>query len=312
MFQLNQFNVKKIEEREDYGLFEIGPLPRGYGHTVANILRRILMSSIEGAAITSVKIGGIKHEYSSLEGVHDDILKVLLGLKNVVLVSHSEDPQVLKLNVKGGAKAKEVKAGDIETTGEVEIVNPDYVITTLSGPKAKIEAEIIVETGIGYKYPDESKRKEIGVLPLDANFSPVRRINTRIVQARVGQQTDLDQVNLEVYTNRAVKASDVLLKAVQALDEVANRFVSLLGGTPKEIEYIQDEPEVEEKKVQLPIEDLGLSTRLTNALVNSHYKDLVELEGMGMEDFMSIKGMGQKSVEELYEVMKENGLETKE
>ncbi len=312
MLQLNQFNVKTVEDKEDYGLFEIGPLPRGYGHTVANTLRRILMSSIEGAAIISVKIAGVKHEYSSLEGIHEDILKVILSLKNIVIINHSDEPQVLKLTAKGSAKAREVKAGEIETTGEVEIVNPEYVITTLSGPKAKLELELIAERGTGYRYPDESKRKEIGVIPLDANFSPVVRVNTRIVQARVGQQTDLDQVNLEVYTNKAMKPGEALLKAVQALDEVSNRFVSLLGGTPKEIEFVQEEPKSEEKKIELPIEDLGLSTRLTNALVNSHYKDLTELEGMNKEDFMSIKGMGQKSVDELYEVMKENNLEVKE
>jgi len=312
MLQLNQFNVKKVEEKDDYGMFEIGPLPRGYGNTVANTLRRILMSSIEGAGVTSVKVDGVKHEYSTLEGVHEDMLKLILNLKNIVFRSHSDEPQLVKLSAKAGSKSVEVKAGDLEVSGDVEIINPDFVITTLTSGKGKLDLELVVEKGTGYKYPDESKRKEIGVVPLDSNFSPVRRVNTRIVQARVGQQTDLDQVNIEIFTNKAMKPAEALLKAVQAFDEVANRFVSLLGGTPKEIEYVTEEPKVAEKKIELPIEDLGLSTRLTNALVNSHYKDLTELSGMGRDDFMSIKGMGQKSVEELVEVLKENNLEVKE
>ncbi len=312
MFSLNQFNVNKVEEKDDYGLFEIGPLPRGYGNTVANILRRILLSSIEGAAITSVKISGVQHEYTTLEGVHDDVLKLVLNLKNIIFQSHSDEPQVLKLSLKAAGKNVEIKASDIETTGEVEIINPEFEISSLTGSKTKVDVEMIVEKGVGYKYADESKRKEIGLIPLDANFSPVKRVNVKIVLARVGQQTDLDQVNLEIYTNKSVKPSEALLKAVQNLDEVANRFVALLGGTPKEIEYVQEEAPVEEKKVQLPIEDLGLSTRLTNALLNANYRDLTELEGMGREDFFNIKGMGQKSVDELQEVLKENNLKVNE
>ena len=312
MVQLNQFNVKKVEEKDDYGSFEIGPMPRGYGHTVANVLRRILMSSIEGAGITSVRIDGVKHEYSTLEGVHEDMLKLILNLKNIVFRSHSDELQLLKLSAKAGSKSTDVKAGELTLTGDVEIINPDFIITTLAGGKGKVDLELTVERGTGYRYPDENKRKEIGVVPLDANFSPVKRVNTRIVQARVGQQTDLDQVNIEIFTNKAMKPSEALLKAVQSLDEVANRFVSLLGGTPKEIEFVTEEPKVAEKKIELPIEDLGLSTRLTNALVNAHYKDLTELSGMGRDDFMSIKGMGSKSVEELAEVLKENNLEVKE
>lgn len=172
MVALNQFSIKKVEEKGNTATFAIAPLPKGYGHTLAVYLRRILLSSIPGSAITAVKIDGVQHEYSTLAGVSDDILAVILSLKNVVLVSKSLEPVVLDIDVKGkDGEVVEVKAGDIQTTSEVEIINPEYVITKLTNAKSRFKAQLTVKRGVGFATGDESARKELGMLPVDATFS---------------------------------------------------------------------------------------------------------------------------------------------
>ena len=175
MINLNQFIVKKVDSKNNVATFEIGPLPKGYGNTLGNFLRRVLLSSVPGSAITAVKIDGVQHEYSTLSGVSDDILAVVMSLKNVVVISKSLEPVVLEIDVKGkDGEVVEVTAGDISLNQEVEIVNPDYVITKLTGHKSKFKAQFTVQRGIGYVSGNEHVRKELGMLPVDANFSPVK------------------------------------------------------------------------------------------------------------------------------------------
>ncbi|MFQ5492827.1 MAG: DNA-directed RNA polymerase subunit alpha [Candidatus Dojkabacteria bacterium] len=307
MIKLDQFKVKIIEENDTSGVFEIGPLPKGFGHTLANSLRRILLSSIEGAAITAVKIDGIKHEYSTLEGLQEDIITLLLKLKELAVKMHTDEPQVLKLSVKGKkGDLLTVKAGDFEVPSEVEVVSKDLEVATLT-KNTNLNIELTLEKGIGYSYADESKRKEIGIIPIDSVFSPVKRVRVEIGQARVGQYTNLDQITLEVITNGTVAPSETLLKAAEIYDELANRLVDILGGDSKLAEeMLQQEQQVEEEEEKILISELNLSTRLTNALLNAGITDLKDLRERAREEVGNFRGMGQKSLTELEEIMQEH------
>jgi DNA-directed RNA polymerase subunit alpha len=314
MISLDKFKVTVVKDEEYFSKVEIGPLPKGYGQTIGNSLRRMLLSSIPGAAVIGMKIDGVKHEYDTIAGIQEDILQILLNVKQLSVVSHSDEVQVLKLDVKGNKSgAKEVKASDLQLTGEVEIKNPDHVITTLADEKASIKAEIYVGSGVGYAYSDESLRKEIGMMPLDSVYSPVKRVTMNIGQARVGQDTDLDKVELDIYTNGTVSGVDALLKAAEIYDEIANRLVDLLGGDSLAAEEkIKQETEEVEEKPKILVADLGLSTRLTNSLLNSGITDLNQLDDKNIDELLGFRGMGKKSLDELLEVMQEHEIPFKD
>lgn len=309
MIKLDQFKVKLVEENDTIGKFEIGPLPRGYGHTLANSLRRILLSSIPGAAVTAVKIGGVKHEYSTLEGLQEDVITLLLKLKELSLIVHSTEPQVMKLSVKGKKSGTTVvKASDLELPSDVEIINNDLELATLT-KAVTLDLEITVEQGTGYARADENKRKEIGIIPIDSVFGPVKRVRVDIVQARVGQYTDLDQINLEILTNGTVKPSDSLLKAAEIYDEMANRLLDMLGGDSKLAEeMIKKEHEQFVEVEKILISDLNLSTRLTNALLNAGITDLNDLKTRSRDEVTNFRGMGKKSITELDDILKEHNI----
>ncbi len=316
MIALNEFTINKTNEKDNSAVFEIGPLPTGYGYSLGNTLKRILTSSIPGAAITAVKINGVQHEYSTLAGVSDDILTVLLSLKNVVFLIKTEEPVTLKLSTKGTkGKVVEVKASDIEKNSDIEVVNEDFVITKITDEKTKIDMELRVERGVGYRLPDENVRAEVGMLPVDAIFSPVKLVQIDVVPTRVGQQTDLDQLNLYVETNGSLTPSDALNIASNILDEMSKNFVKetkdmisgkiitslpteSAGNNEEEAEVVQASP--------ILVSDLNLSTRLTNALLRAGFDDLRKLEGFTEEEAANIRGMGEKSLEELLKILKKH------
>lgn len=319
MISLNQFGIKKVSEKNNIGTFEIGPLPKGYGHTLAVYLRRILLSSIPGSAITAVKIDGVQHEYSTLAGVSDDILALVLALKNIVLVSKSLEPVVVEIDVKGkDGEVIEVKAGDIQKNADVEVINPEYVITKLTNAKSKFKAQLTVQRGISYIYGDETTRKELGMLPVDANFSPVKLVNYTISQARVGQETELDQLNLVIETNGAVSPVESLHVAADVLNQVTSHLASLtekmLSGDEVTVELNQKQKAAQTvhsqsvTKPELKVSDLNLSTRLTNSLLKSGYDDLNKLEGLTEEELSNIRGMGSKSFTELLDILKKHSI----
>lgn len=310
MISLDKFKVKITKEDADHGVIQIGPLPKGYGHTLGNTLRRILLSSVPGAAVTSVKIDGVKHEYTTMDKVQDDVIIIMLKVKELSVRKYSDDPVTMKLSVKGDkSKPTVVTAADFDAPSEVEIVNKDLEITTLTGDQ-KLNLEVVVESGVGYAFSDESKRKEIGVLPVDATYSPIKRVDVEITEARLGEFTNLDQINLELFTNGTVTPSEALLKAAEIYDEMANRLLAQFGGDPllaeEELEKEEQETEVEEDKIL--VSQLNLSTRLTNALLNSGISDLRSLNDMQREEVANFKGMGKKSMTELEEIMTERGL----
>mgnify|MGYP001312300853 CR=1 FL=1 len=315
MVSLNQFSIKKIEKGENISTFEVGPLPKGFGNTLGTFIRRTLLSAIPGTAITAIKINGVEHEYSTIEGINDDILTIILSLKNVVLLSKSLDPVTLNINISGkDGKVVDVKAGDFEPNSDVEIINPDYVITKLTSSKAKFNASVTVERGIGYALPNESLRKELSMLPVDANFSPVRLVSYDITPARVGKETELDQLNLTVQTNGSVTPIEAFHIATDALNQVTGHLMNItddmLSGKEVSVSLSKQQRQMEESvsinsaEAPVRVSDLNLSTRLTNALLKSNYEDLRSLTGLTEEEVANIRGMGSKSFEELLETLK--------
>lgn len=301
MYAVDKFKLNSAKETSDFGSYTFGPFPKGYGVTFGNALRRILLSSIEGAAVTSIRIVGVKHEYTTIPGVIDDVLTILLRIKQLAFKSFSNEPQEISLTVKG---KKKVTAKDIKLTSEVEISNPDLAITELTDPKAKLEIKMIVEKGIGYRLGDDTKRSEVGVIPIDSNFSPVKRVVMNVTKTRVGQETDLDQVELEISTNGAIAPKTALEQAALIYSTLTARILSVIKG-----EASEEKPEAVEQKADssssdLDIDKLNLSARLTNSLLKAGYKNLTELQSKTMEDLLEIRGLGQKSVEELIEIMK--------
>lgn len=321
MISLNKFSIEKLSSKGNTAAFRVGPLPKGYGNTLGNSLRRVLLSSLPGAAVTSVKIDGVQHEYSTMEGVADDLLAIVLSLKNVVINLKTLEPQTLELTVQGKeGQVVEVKAGDFEKNSNVEIVNPEYVITRLSGSKAKFKAEVTIERGAGYRHADNSLRKEIGVLPVDSNFSPVKLVTFSVLPARVGQETELDQLEIEVTTNGSVTPVEALNIAGDLLNDLTVQFKSesesLLKGGEIAISLNEQQKLEDSKKnlvsstvrPNLKVADLNLSTRLTNALLKAGYTDLNMFDGMTEEEAANIRGMGSKSLTELFDVLKKHGV----
>ena len=310
MIGLDQFKVTRIDEKSDYGVFEIGPLPRGFGYTISNSLRRMLSSSIKGAAITGVKITGVKHEYTTLNGLQEDVISMILKLKDLAIKLEGEDKAVIKLNVKGKKSGVTIiTAADFELPSSVEIINNDMEIATLTSD-VNLEIEAYVESGMGYAYPDETKREEVGVIPLDAIFSPVRRVKVEVGQSRVGQFTDLDLVRLEIYTNGAKTPTEALLSAVETYDMIANRLVDLLGGDSSKLDaqmnFEQEATQVEE--VRVPISELGLTTRLNNALLNTGITNLADISKYSKDEVTGFRGMGKKSLTELIVIMEKHNI----
>lgn len=312
MIDLQNFYITKQSEENGIGVFNIGPLPRGYGHTLSNSIRRILLASLSGAAITSVKIAGVDHEYSTLEGMQDDVLTLLLKLKGVVFRSYSDDPVRVKLNVE--AKKGEtlvVKAGDIEADASLEIINKDYEITTLSNG-TKLSAEIVVEKGSGYRSADVSDRSEIGLLPLDAIFSPVKNVKIKVSNARVGHKTDFDQIEMTIATDQSISPTESLQEAFSIYNKVTSRLLELVAGDmegkKEEESSLMPEESSEESDSAILVKDIDMSTRLKNALTNSAITDVRVLDGKSRDELLEIRGMGQKSVDELIEIMTDNNL----
>lgn len=313
MIEVDKFELKKVKETEDYGEFIIGPLPKGFGHTIGNSLRRILLSSIDGSAVTSVRLNGVRHEYAALEGIQDDVLAILMKLKSLATIVHTDEDVLLEIHAKGKKSGVvEIKASDIEPNADVEVINKDLLITTLTSEKAKFDAEITIRKGVGIAAADESIRREIGNLPLSASFNPVQRMEVEIQQARVGQKTDYDQVLLKIYTNKTKKPSEALLESFEIYDIIANRLVNLGGGDAEALEKEVEVEEAEEEEEKILVSEVNMSTRLTNSLLNAGIATLNELDGRSLEEVMNFRGMGKKSFEELKEILADFGLSLKE
>jgi DNA-directed RNA polymerase subunit alpha len=301
--------VEREAEARNYGKFVITPLERGYGVTLGNALRRVLLSSLEGAAITSIRIQDVLHEFSDIPGVREDVIQVMLQIKQVRLVLHDVESAHLHLDVRGEGT---VTAADIQVPAEVEIVNPDLQLFTVDDPKTRLEIDMTVERGRGYSPSTERLgRLPIGELPVDAIFSPVKRVNWTVASARVGQSTNFERLLLEIWTDGTITPELSLSTASRILIDHL-RYVS---GISDETLAVPSEKEVAGSRLtseaaETPIENLDLSVRVFNSLKRTGITtvgDVLELLEKGEEAVMSIRNFGEKSLEELRQKMQEKG-----
>jgi DNA-directed RNA polymerase subunit alpha len=301
--------VEREAEARNYGKFVIGPLERGYGVTIGNSLRRIMLSSLEGAAITSIRISDVLHEFSDIPGVREDVIQVMLQLKQLRLILHDVDNAPLHLDVRGSGV---VTAADIQVPAEVEIVNPELYLFTVDDDDASLEIDLTVEHGRGYSPANErSGRLPIGELPVDAIFSPVKRVNWSVGSARVGQSTNYDRLNLEIWTDGTVSPEASLSTASRIMIDHL-RYISGINE-----EMLMVTPEIEttgssltSEAAETPIENLDLSVRVFNSLKRTGITtvgDVLELLEKGEEAVMSIRNFGEKSLDELRQKMSEKG-----
>lgn len=282
------FEIKEEKKSDSYGKFIITPLEQGYGNTLGNSLRRVLLTSLPGAAVTSVRISGVKHQFSTLKGMKEDIVEFVLNLKKVRFTYEGDKPVSGKLSVKG---AGEIRAKDIEIDPTVKIANPEIVLSTLD-KGAKLEAKIEIETGAGYSPGEDRATGEIGLIPLDASFSPVKRVNYKIEETRVGRLTNYDKLILEIWTDATIAPKKALLKAAEILVSYFNQIV-----TPKKI-VKKDEKKDDGLGLvgNLSAEEIGLPTRVANALVKAGYETVADLVKAKKSDLVKVRNLGEKSV----------------
>lgn len=291
---------------ETYGKFFAQPFERGFGATIGNSLRRILLSSIEGAAITSVKFEGVLHEFSTIAGVMEDVSEMILNLKGVCFKMHTDKPRTIRLKVKG---KRTVTAGEIETDADLEIINPNHHIATLE-KDAFLDMEMEVRMGRGYvpATEDMDRDKTIGMIPIDAVFSPVRKVNFTIENARVGHATDYDKLTLEVWTNGAVKPDDAVAYAAKILKDYMTIFINFDEEVEEE-EPVKDEKDEELRKfLQKSVEELELSVRSYNCLKKAEIKTIGELVQKTDSEMLRTKNFGRKSLNEIKELLTDMGL----
>lgn len=294
--QSMNFTVNTVEERDNYGVFAIEPLTTGFGHTIGNALRRVLLSSFKGAAITQVKVAGVTHKFSTLAGLSEDMIDLILNLKSVKVAYEGDEPVIAKLSVKG---AKAVKASDIVAPANVKIVNGDAVIANLS-KDGKLDLELTITTGYGYSPADERPSDAIGSMSIDAIYSPVERVAYKVESTRVGRRTDFDKVVMEIYTDGSSKPSEVLKEAARILVATFNQIV--------EPSMAEDVATVPSSASSVMTDDLGLPTRVGNALKAAGYKTAAELATATDKDLKTVKNLGGKSLGLIDEALSTKGL----
>ena len=290
------------EHSANSATFVIEPLHTGYGMTLGNSLRRVLLSSIAGSAITAFKIEGVTHEFTTVKGVKEDVVDIMLNLKSIRVRSHSEEPVELKLEKKG---AGVVTAGDIKTTADVEVINPDFVICTIDDPKASVVIDLVVESGRGYRTIEESGEQRIhgDMIALDAFFSPVQRVRYKVESTRVGQMTNLDKLLLTVDTDGTISPKDAFEESAAIL---INQYTALAGSTRVEAAAAPGTATDDGAgELNTPIEDLNLSARTTNALINNDIRTINDLVTLGEQELRELKGFGSKALDEVKDKLAE-------
>lgn len=306
MLDLSLIEISTEKETADYGKFLIEPLDQGYGHTVGNSLRRVLLTSLPGGAITQVKISGVRHQFSTLAGMTEDVVEFILNLKKIRVKVSSEKPVKLSLDVKG---PKVVKAGDIETSQGAEIINKDLVIAHLSDAKSRLSATLYAENGRGYSLADERKTGEIGVIPIDANFSPITHVDYKVEATRVGRLANFDKVILEVTTDGTIKPSEALKESSTILISLFKTIVEPQA-TPKK-EKVKEEGTVAltEDLLKTSLEELDLPVRLTNSLKAGKIETIGDFINVDKKELLKMKNMGPKSISLVEEKLKERGIQ---
>jgi DNA-directed RNA polymerase subunit alpha len=304
---------KIIKKENNTAIFEIEGLYPGYGVTVSNSLRRILLSSLEGAAVTQVKIKGVSHEFSTIPGVLEDVVIIILNLKKLRFKFFSDESEKITLKIKG---EKIVKAKDFNVSSQLEIENSDLVIANLTSKNSQLEMEALVEKGVGYQLAEqrEEKKKEIGMIPIDAIFTPVKRVSSSIENMRRGKRTDFDRLTIEIETDGTISPEEAFLKACNILLDHFNLFSKALSPEPAETKVIEEKSNKKEKgsgedNKKMNVEDLKISERTKNALLNSNLKTVAGVLRKKEEGIKNLEGLGDKAVKEIRKAVKKLGFE---
>ena len=311
MFEFEKPKIEIVEISDDnkYGKFVVEPLERGYGTTLGNSLRRIMLSSLPGTAVTHVKIKGVLHEFSSIPGVKEDVTEIVMNIKSLVIKNNSlsNEPKQAYIDVAGDCV---VRASDIHVDGDIEIINPDLVIANLSGPDARLEMELTIGNGRGYVGSDKNKEADapIDVIAIDSIYTPVERVNLTVQNTRVGQVTDYDKLTLDVFTNGAIAPDEAVSLAARVLVEHLNLFVDLSENAKSVDVMVESVTDEKEKVLEMNIDELELSVRSYNCLKRAGINTVEELINKTPEDMMKVRNLGRKSLDEVLAKLKELGL----
>jgi DNA-directed RNA polymerase subunit alpha len=294
------------DKENNYGKFVVEPLERGYGITLGNSLRRILLSSLPGAAVTSIKIDGVLHEFSTIPGVKEDVTEIILNLKGLCLKMHTDEERILRIEAQGEGV---VKAGDILGDADVEILNPEMHIATLA-EGARLFMEMTVARGRGYISAERNKQGDhiIGVIPVDSIFTPVKKVNYYVENTRVGQRTDYDKLTMEVWTDGSIGPEEAISLSAKILSEHLRLFIGLTESADDVEIMVEKEEEQKDKILEMPIEELDLSVRSYNCLKRAGINTVEELIQRNEEDMMKVRNLGKKSLEEVINKLAELGL----
>lgn len=309
-FERPNIEVAEISEDKKYGKFVVEPLERGYGITLGNSLRRIMLSSLPGAAVSQVKIEGVLHEFSSIPGVKEDVTEIIMNIKGLALRNNSDtnEPKTAYIEYEGEGV---VRAADIQVDQDIEILNPDLVIATLSGKDTKLYMELTITKGRGYVGADKNKTDDlpIGVIAVDSIYTPVERVNVTVENTRVGQITDFDKLTLDVYTNGTLVPDEAVSLAAKVLSEHLCLFIDLSENAKTAEIMVEKEDDEKEKVLEMSIDELELSVRSYNCLKRAGINTVEELTNKTSEDMMKVRNLGRKSLEEVLAKLKELGLQ---
>ncbi|MBE5852057.1 MAG: DNA-directed RNA polymerase subunit alpha [Lachnospiraceae bacterium] len=313
MFEFERPNIEVVEISDDkkYGKFVVEPLERGYGITLGNSLRRIMLSSLPGASVSQVKFDGVLHEFTSIEGVKEDVTEIIMNIKSLAIRNNSDsnEPKTAYIDFHGEGV---VRASDIQVDQDIEIMNPDQIIATLSGGKdSKLYVELTITKGRGYVGADKNKKDDlsISVIPVDSIYTPVERVNVTVENTRVGQITDYDKLTMDVYTNGTLAPDEAVSLAAKVLSEHLSLFIDLSETTKLVDVMVEKEDDEKGKVMEMSIDELELSVRSYNCLKRAGINTVQELTNKTSEDMMKVRNLGRKSLEEVLAKLKELGLE---
>ncbi len=309
-FEKPKIEIAEISEDKKFGRFVVEPLERGYGTTLGNSLRRIMLSSLPGSAVSQIKIDGVVHEFSVVPGVKEDVTEIIMNIKSLAIknTSDTSEPKTAYIEAEGEVV---VTAGDIQADPDIEVLNPDQVIATLcGGPDSRLYIELTITNGRGYVSADKNKNDDlpIGVIPIDSIYTPVERVNLTVENTRVGQITDFDKLTLDVYTNGTLVPDEAVSLAAKVLSEHLNSFIDLSEHAKTAEIMVEKEDNEKEKVLEMNIDELELSVRSYNCLKRAGINTVEELTNKTAEDMMKVRNLGRKSLEEVLAKLKELGL----
>ena len=309
-FKEPNIEIAEISEDKKYGRFVVEPLERGYGTTLGNSLRRIMLSSLPGTAVSHIKIDGFVHEFSSIPGVKEDVTEIIMNIKSLAIKNNSDSDEVKTAYIEASGEGV-VTAADLQVDSDIEIMNPEQVIATLSGgADCKLYIEMTIVNGRGYVSSDKNKRDDlpINVIAIDSIFTPVERVNIQIENTRVGQITDYDKLTLEIFTNGTIEPSDAVSLAAKVLSVHLNSFINLSENAKKAVIIAPSEEDDKEKVLEMNIDELELSVRSYNCLKRAGINTVEELCNRTSEDMMKVRNLGRKSLDEVLAKLNELGL----